>query len=73
MTHEVRKLLANNRGRTRAAISPAGWLQILADFVANATIEGNVAKPLTSFAEYPLRRVYPQAQSSVNQNKRLTA
>ena len=23
-----------------------------------------VAKPLTSFAEYPLRRVYPQAQSS---------
>ena len=66
---KVRKLLAN-RGRTSVAISPAVRLQILADFV---NIEGNVAKPLTSFAESPLRRVYPQGQSSGNQNKRLTA
>ena len=34
---EVRKLLANNRGRTSAAISPAGGLQILADFAAGTT------------------------------------
>ena len=38
----VRKLLANNRGRTSAGISPAGRLQILADFT----------KPFTSIAEY---------------------
>ena len=37
---------------------------------ANVIIEGKVAKPLTSFAEYALRRILPQAQSLANQNKR---
>ena len=73
----IRKLIAINRGKTSAVLSNAEWLQILADC---ATIEAKVAKPIASFAEYvlrgkssELRGIYPQAQSPVNQNKRLTA
>ena len=67
---KLRKLFAINRGRTSVKHVLLERLQILADY---ANIGAKVAKPLTSFAEYPLRRVYPQAQSSANQNKRLTA
>ena len=66
----LRKLIAINRGKTSAVLSNAEWLQILADC---ATIEAKVAKPIASFAEYALRGIYPQAQSSANQNKRSTA
>ena len=64
----LRKLIAINRGKTSAVLSNAEWLQILADC---ATIEAKVAKPIASFAEYALRGIYPQAQSPVNQNKKI--
>ena len=43
------------------------------NFSGARSIEAKVAKPIASFAEYALRGIYPQAQSSVNQNNRSTA